>query len=274
MEESVNLAPVETNATESTVAAPVDGEQRTSAAELLGLVPPQETPAETPVEKVEEKPAVDAPKQGDGQDKVGHAFAQERKRIQQQFEQKLANDPLRILGQQIVGDIKRVQPDISEAEALTIATNNLMQAISAREGITPNVARAIYGQAVQNAVQPAEPTETDTNERAAHIAEELTTMQMPDGFDLVKAKDDPAFLQLLWDMPASAAVRVYHAEQSAKTAQTKAAQDVAEKLQARQQLPQPMAKELPVTPNVDYNTMSDDAVLAARRQRQEARLWG
>ncbi len=270
MEESVNLAPETTE----TVAAPVDGEQRISAAELLGLVPRQEAPAETPVEKVEETPAVDAPKQGDGQDKVGHAFAQERRRIQQQFEQKLASDPLRMLGQQIVGDIKRVQPDISEADALAIATNNLMQAIATRENITPNVARAIYGQAVQPA-EPTEPTaEPDTNERAAHIAEELTTMQMPDGFDLVKAKDDPAFLKLLWDMPASAAVRVYHAEQSAKTAQTKAAQDVAEKLQARQQLPQPMAKELPVTPNVDYNTMSDDAVLAARRQRQEARLWG
>lgn len=269
--EPVNIAQGET--IESPAAAPDDGEQRISAAELLGLAPktPDQTPAEPPAKTVEEKPAVDAPKPGDGQGKVGHAFAEQRKA----YEQKLASDPLRILGQKVVGDIMRSQPNVSEADAIRIAEDNLMQAIATRENITPNVARAIYGQAVQAAVQPTqEPAAPDVNAKAAQIAEELTTMELPVGFSLETAKDDPAFMRLLWDMPAAAAVRVYHAEQSAKNAQARAAKDISEKLQARQQIPQPLAKEQPVMPDVNLNAMSDEDVLAARRQRQEARYRG
>lgn len=284
IKESVNLTTAETNITESPTSAPDDGEQRISAAELLGLAPktPIEATTETPTEpaKMVEKTAVDAPKPEDGQGKVGHAFAEQRRALEQKYEQKLESDPLRILGQKVVGDIMRSQPNISEAEAISIAEDNLMQAIATRENITPNVARAIYGQVVQAAVQPTQPTQPiqgsvpDVNAKATQIAEELTTMELPEGFNLEAAKNDQAFLQLLWDMPAAAAVRVYHAEQSAKNAQARAAQDISEKLQARQQIPQPLTKEQPVTPEINYSALSDEEVLAARRQRQEARRRG
>jgi hypothetical protein len=242
---------------ESPAVAPDDGGQEFDVMELLGLAPKTQTqaPAEPPAKTVEEKPAVDAPKPGDGQGKVGHAFAEQRKA----YEQKLATDPLRILGQKVVGDIMRSQPNVSEADAIRIAEDNLMQAIAARENITPYVARAIYGQAVQTAVQPMQaPAAPDVNAKAAQIAEELTTMELPDGFSLETAKDDSGFMRLLWDMPPAAAVRVYHAEQSAKNAQAKAAKDISEKLLARQQIPQPLAKEQPANPQTDYYRMSDD----------------
>lgn len=251
---------LQTVVTPETLAAPDDGE-RVSAAVLLGL--------EKPVEKVEQ-PADDTPQQEPKPEPKpnDNAFANMRRSMERQHEQKLATDPLRILGQKIVGDIIRAQPDISEADALRMAEDNLMKAIAERENISPLVAKQLFGQAAKE--EPAE----DYTEQASKIAEELTSMELPEGFNLEAAGKDQNFVQLLTKYPPAAAVRIYAAEQGAQSAASKAAQDVAEKLHARQQIPQPLAKEMPVTPTVDYTSMSDADILAARRQRQDSRMWG
>ena len=249
--------------TPETVAAPDDGE-RVSAAVLFGI--------EEPPAPVEEK-VDDAPQETKPEAKPDDsAFATMRRSMERQAEQKLKADPLRILGQKIVDDIIRAQPEITAEAALRQAEDNLMQAIATRENISPAVAKQLFGQETQKS--PAEPASDDYTEQAQQIAAELTTMELPEGFDLEAAGKDNAFVQLLAQYPPAAAVRIYNAERGAKTAKTTAAQDLAEKLQARQGLPQPLAREQPVNPLPNYNAMSDEDVLAERRRRQEARLWG
>ncbi|HWS31047.1 MAG TPA: hypothetical protein VN512_13155 [Clostridia bacterium] len=252
--------------TPETVAAPDDGE-RVSAAVLLGF---EEPPA--PVEeKVDDAPQETKPETKSEAKPDDSAFATMRRSMERQAEQKLRSDPFRILGQKIVDDIVRAQPDISAEDALRQAEDNLMQAIATRENITPAVAKQLFGQEAQRSTEPAD---EDYTEQANKIAAELTTMELPEGFDLEAAGKDPTFVQLLTQYPPAAAVRIYNAEQGAKTAKTAAAQDLAEKLQARQQLPQPLTREQPVNPLPNYNAMSDEDVLTERRRRQEARLWG
>ena len=254
---------------------PVDGGlEEVSVAQLLGIE--QEAPAETVEQPEESEEAVDAPAQAEGQDKVSRAFAAERRRVEaaarQRYEEQLASDPARIVGQRLLEDVMRTQ-NLTKDQAAALVEESFYRAIAERDNVSPNAVRATFRQE-QPRQQPGQEQKEDPQAVAARIRGEVAALKqrgrMPQGFDFDESVKDRSFVELLLEMPVSAAVRVHQAEARVKTAPL----DVAEKLRARQQIPQSERPQQPVTPNVDYNTLTDDRMLELRQKRKEMRLRG
>lgn len=117
-------------------------------------------------------------------------------------------------------------------------------------------------------IAPAQDAD-DPQTVATRLARELFALKqsgrMPEGFDEMQALTDQAFLRLLFEMPASAAVRVYHAEAEAKRAMERAMAAVAENLYARDSLPRPArAAATPVQP--DFHNMTSAEFRAYEQQ--------
>lgn len=81
---------------------------------------------------------------------------------------------------------------------------------------------------------------------------------------------DKAFLEMLLQMPASAALRVYDAERSAKEAMQRerdnGAQDLLEKILARRSLPSPIRGGVPAEGKQDYASMSSQEFAALKKR--------
>lgn len=92
--------------------------------------------------------------------------------------------------------------------------------------------------------------------------------KLPAGFDLAAAVQDRAFLRLLFELPAYAAVRVYVAEQRAAHAEQAAMQNILSRLQARQGLPRPSRADA-AAPNRDYMSMSPEEFARLEREYRE-----
>ncbi len=95
---------------------------------------------------------------------------------------------------------------------------------------------------------------------------------LPPGFDLVAAAQDPAFVRLTMEMPAYAAVRVYHAEQRAQNAERQAMQNVMQRLLARESLPRAARADTAAIASRDYLSMSPEEFARVEREfRDKAR---
>lgn len=227
--------------------APVDAGQEDSIAALLGVEQQQE-PAQT------DESGVIGQRQETDQKDIGEAFSRERARIeakyQREYEQRLQSDPMRAVGEQIIQDIMRSK-GVPQEVALQMANDNIIRALAAKEGVSPNVARMLFQ---HNQQRPQErQQEPDMNSRARQIREEVSNMDLPEGFDFETAIQDEQFVETLLKWPTEAAIQVYHAKQQAKNAPGQ----VAEQLRARAALPKSMKPQQPVTPKVDFASMTD-----------------
>ena len=269
MDERLTAEPMEIEEASGSVDG---GREEAGIAQLLGIE--QEAPAETVEQK--EDPAVDAPAQEGGQDKISRAFAAERRRIQEQerrrYEEQMASDPARAAGKRLLEDVMRTQK-LSLDQAAALVEESFYRAVAERDNVSPDAVRASFRQE-QARRQPDREQREDPQAAAARIRGEVAALRqrgrMPEGFNFDESVKDPSFVQLLLEMPVSAAVRVYRAEAKMKAAPL----DVAEKLRARQQIPQSERPQQPVTPAVDYNTLTDDRMLELRQKRKEMRLQG
>lgn len=95
------------------------------------------------------------------------------------------------------------------------------------------------------------------------LVEELTALisngEMPEGFDLNAACADPAFIALISQFPAEAAVRIYVAEKRADEAEQNAMQRVNTQMRARGGLPKSQRGGVMSAPQPDYRNMESDA---------------
>ena len=234
----------------------VSAPQEPETTQAAGVETPQQAEqtgmeAEAPDGVVGQSPLTNSQKR-----EVKSAFANERRRrdaeiakAKAEFEQ----SPRYRFGDQLIRDVMEAE-GIDEATAIGEVEKRLVEAFAKRENVSPGVARMLL---TRNAAQP-QPQQESNEEKADRIVGDLLSVQLPDGFDLDKAIEDEAFQGLLVELPASAAVRVYAAEQRVAQAEQRAAQApaaLAEQLRARQAIPQPMRTNQSVTVNPDYTNM-------------------
>lgn len=95
---------------------------------------------------------------------------------------------------------------------------------------------------------------------------------LPEGFDIEEASKDPAFVRLVVELPAYAAVRVYHAEQRASSAEQNAMESILTRLRSRERLPLPSRADAAAPAKRDYLSMSPLEFAALEREyKQKAR---
>jgi len=200
------------------------------------------------------------------QDKVNRAIGKEKHRIREQarqeYEAKLAADPARQLGQMMIEDLM-TNKGLSADDAAKEATDNFLKAIAKRDNVSVGMARKLYGKEIKAAVKEAASEQDEIN----RIVAEVQAAEKPEGFNEQEAYADEAFLDLLREMPAKAAIRVWMAEQKANSA----GQDIAEKLKARQAIPQSSRPQQTVTPRKDWLNASREDFLAEKARRQKFR---
>ena len=239
--------------------APVDEAQQADPAGEEAQEPEQQT--------------VDAEQSADGvdgqlteQEKVSRAIGKEKHRIREQarqeYQQKLEADPARQLGQLMIDDLM-TNKGLSADDAAKEATENLLKAIAKRENMSVGMTKKLYGREVKQAVSEAAEQQSEID----RIVADVQAAEKPEGFDESAAYSDEAFLELLREMPAKAAIRVYMAEQKA----SHAGQDIAEKLKARQAIPQASRPQQAVTPKTDWLNASREDFLAEKARRQKYR---
>lgn len=93
--------------------------------------------------------------------------------------------------------------------------------------------------------------------------EELLTLleqgKIPEGLDLEAACQEEDFAQLLQELPAYAALRVYKAEQEAKKAKEAAMEELTLAAENRRALPRMTRPNRSLAPQEDYMNMSPEA---------------
>lgn len=249
----------------TTEAAPVDAGQDVSIAELLGVEQQQE-PAQTVNQDGVDGQRQEA--QPEQQKEIGEAFARESRRLEakyrKEYEQKMQADPAYAFGSQMLRYIAQSR-GLSLEDAAAFAQAQYVQAIAQTENISPTVAQMLFHQPQPQG--PAQEQAFDAEARADEIRAEIAAMELPEGFDFSEAVKDEAFAQMLIDYPTAAAVRIYHAEKRAKEAPAA----VAEQLRARAAIPQSMKPQQPVTPKIDFHSMSTEE-FAKVEERVKAEL--
>ena len=203
---------------------------------------------------------------------VGNAFRKERirrdkeiEKAKREYEAKLESDPVRQIGQLMVNNIMQREGKSAE-EAAKIAEERFIAAYAKQEGLTPAQAKLdLRSQRILEAqAQREREPEPEPEDRIAGIVSELVNMKLPDGMDLNTAMEDDAFKDLLLDpeLTPAAAVRIYKAEQDAK----KAPQELADRLRARQSIPQSTRPQKAVAPQPDYRHMSSEDFFAEKER--------
>lgn len=180
-------------------------------------------------------------------------------RQREDLERRYRNDPARLIGERILKD--RMTRDGSDARtAYRAIMDKLDTAQAESENVEPAVSRfmrdvrsklGIEGAEEWPAEGPAEEPEQSYEERAHEIVNELASVQLPRGFDMDQAMGDQAFVELLTEYPAAAAVRIYQAEHMAP-------QQVADRLRARQGVPASTRPAQSVRPEPNYKEMSSE----------------
>lgn len=92
---------------------------------------------------------------------------------------------------------------------------------------------------------------------------------LPEDFDLEAAVQDPAFVRLVIEMPAYAAVRVYQAEKRAAEAERNAMQAIVTRLRAREGLPRAARADTAAAPARDYLSMSPEEFAKLEHEYRE-----
>ncbi len=270
MENSVNTSAPEAVVNDSAPAtvfafAPEDTEQNPVDAGDVPAVEQEEQAEQTAVEPTEGSDGVsDQLAEAKGQKDIGRAFRAESKRLEEKYRKQLETDPIRLLGKLMIDDLLE-NSDLSEEDAIKTATENFLKAVAKRENISPNVARRLYGVKGEKA-QTAEQHSTPDDE-AQRILADVEAATKPAGFDLETAFADQTFIDLLTQVPAEIAIRLYHAEHRVGTE----AQDLAEKLRARQSVPKTMVPSQPVSPKTDWLSVDSAAFQAEKERRRKLR---
>lgn len=229
----------------------------------------------TPDQTVDDS-GVDGPAQGeDAQKDIGAAFAAERRRIEARerarYEQMLQSDPARTVGHRMLTDLMHRQ-GITMEQAVQMAETSFIRAFAEREGVTENVARMMISNMQQRQAAQQPTGAPDINTRAAQIQQELATVELPHGFDFDEAIKDEEFAQMLVDgAPVRVAASVYMRLAQANQRAAQAPQQIADKLKARQGLPQPVKPQQPANPQLDPYALSDEQILQHRQQRMKQR---
>ena len=86
--------------------------------------------------------------------------------------------------------------------------------------------------------------------------------KLPQGFDLEAACNDDGFMELLHELEPYGAIRVYAAEQAAKTAREAAREELRQQVLDRRKLPLPMKGNRLISAEEDYAAMSPEAFRA------------
>ena len=260
--------------TESVYGGQNGQEQQASMPEpatVFGFAPEDEPGAAVP-EAADRQDGQSDANTGEDQAAAAPAFADDRKRDafaeqRRALERKYRNDPARVIGERILKD--RMQRDGTDRrrayDAVMKRLNDAQDAAAAEEDdVTPGMAR--YMREMRESVQglqerlgmadgpeePAEPEEPGSaEERARAIVDDLMRVPRPKGFDMDAAIGDPAFVELLSEFPAEAAVRIYQAEHIAP-------QQVADRLRARQGVPASTRPQQAVRPEPNYKEMSSE----------------
>ena len=98
------------------------------------------------------------------------------------------------------------------------------------------------------------------------VGEEIARLEaegkLPQGFDLEAACNDDRFIELLHELEPYGAIRVYAAEQAARTAREKAREELAQEAMNRRKLPQPTRANRLLSAEEDYTAMSPEAFRA------------
>lgn len=240
-------------------AAPVDAGKE--ATQVNEGAPSAETPAPAPESTVESNEEVDAPAGKQSQTDVGKAFAAERRRIEAKYAKQLEKDPMRVLGKMMVDDLM-ASGNLTAEEAVQKATENFLAAVSKRDNLPQHVVRRLVQQ------ENREPIDnTQDNERTvSEIIEKLKDAEKPAGFDEQAAYADEEFHSYLLEMPVDKAIRLYHAEH---TAAAQAKQDLAEKMRARQAIPQSIVPQQPAAPVADWTKASREDFLKEKERRRK-----
>ena len=230
-----------------------EGEPEAAAPAVADM---QEGTEETDANTGEEREAA-APESG----RRRNAFQRQR----EDLERKYQNDPAYRIGERILRSrMKRDGVDRNTAyrdaaeklDAMEAKEQNVepsmyrfMRSVSEKLGIDGN-GNAEEPQGYADARSEAEEPDRGTvEERAASIVDDLMAVQLPRGFDMDAAVGDPAFIDLLAQYPAAAAVRIYQAEHMAP-------QQVADRLRARQSVPASTRPQQSVRPEPNYRDMS------------------
>lgn len=232
---------------EPEAAAPEEAPEQTS-----------EEPADANTGEQEQKDAADpAPRTRK------NPYAEQRRALMEQFRK----DPARIVGERILKSrmkrdgvdrntaFRTVTDSLDEAEAKQLNIEpeqyRFMQKVSDKLGLDDDPTDEAYAweqpEEPQKDAEEPEPVE----EKARRIIEDLKRVHLPNGFDLDAAMQDRAFVDLLEEYPAAAAVRVYHAEHMAP-------QQVADRLRARQGVPASTRPQAAVRPEPNYREMSSE----------------
>ena len=230
--------------------SPVDG----GIAEPMG----EEASVSEATVEAEQPTEVDAPhsEQAD----IGKAFSAERKRIEAKFARQMETDPMRILGKMMVDDLIETK-GLSQEEAVKMATDNFLTAVSKRDNLPNHVVRRL--------MQQTEAKEATSHEDTVkEIISKLDAATKPHGFDEATAYADEEFQEMLLEMPVDKAIRLYHAEHFAAD---RAKQDLAEKMRARQAIPQTINPQQPASPVTDWSKVDSDAFFAEKERRQKFR---
>ena len=191
-------------------------------------------------------------------------YAEQRRALIEKFRK----DPAYITGERILKSrmkrdnvdrntaFRTVNDSLDEAEAKAMNVEpeqyRFMQKVSDKLGLDEETTDEAYAWD-----QPEEPQEDaevpagSVEEQARRIIDDLRRVHLPKGFDLEAAMQDQAFVDLLEEYPAGAAVRVYHAEHMAP-------QQVADRLRARQSVPTSTRPQAAVRPEPNYKEMSSE----------------
>ena len=119
----------------------------------------------------------------------------------------------------------------------------------------------------------------EDNPELTELVEALSELfydgRLPEDFDMEKACMDPAFAQLLAELPPAAAVRVYAAEQKAAGAEENAREQVSARMRSRGGLPRSQRGGAMASPAPDYAGMSSEAFRSLlAKMKQTARNGG
>ena len=225
---------------------------------------PEEPEAAAPEQAEQQNDPMDA-NTGEETAAAGPAYRNDRKRDafaaqRRDLEAKYKNDPARLIGERILKDRMR-REGVDRDTAYRLATEKLDEFEAKTANVEPSMYRFMrevneklgIGEDAREAKEPAaeyapEPT---AEERAQSIVDDLMSVPVPRGFDMDAAVNDPAFVDLLAEYPAAAAVRIYQAEHMAP-------QQVADRLRARQGVPASTRPTQSVRPTPNYKEMSSD----------------
>ena len=125
-------------------------------------------------------------------------------------------------------------------------------------------------EAPDEAPAPQEDAQAVAQRLSAELMAVKRPGRMPQGFDELEALSDPQFVKLLLELPVYAAVRVYHAEAEAMRAMDSAAEAMAERLYAREALPQPARAAAIDPPQPDFRQMSSQQFREYERQVRQS----